>query len=68
MGGCFSRRRHGGLGVEPPVLENFAVFFSKNDLILGLFWSKIMLLKRGIEIGSANTIKLFAEIGYVGGG
>ena len=34
-----SRRRHGGLGVEPPGLENFA-FFCKNNLILGLFWLK----------------------------
>ena len=27
-----------------------------------------MLLKRGREIGSANLIKLLAQIGYVGGG
>ena len=26
-----------------------------------------MLLKRDIEIGRANLIKLFAQIGYVGG-
>ena len=26
-----------------------------------------MLLKRGIEIGSANLIKLFMYMGYVGG-
>ena len=71
-GGCFgedsqwgsggeapSRRRHGGLGVEAPALENFA-FFSKNNLILGLFWLKKKLLKRGLEIGSANMIKLVA--------
>ena len=32
-----SRRRHGGLGAEPPALENFA-FFCKNNFILGLFW------------------------------
>ena len=31
-----SRRRHGGLGAEPPALENF-VFFCKNNFILGLF-------------------------------
>ena len=31
-----SRRRHGGLGAEPPALENFA-FFCKNNFILGLF-------------------------------
>ena len=30
-GGCF-----GGLGAEPPALENFAVF-CKNNLILGMF-------------------------------
>ena len=52
--GCF-----GGLGAEPTALENFAFFF-KNNLILGPFWWKTMLLKRGIEIGSANLIKLFA--------
>ena len=47
-GGCF-----GGLGAEPPALENFA-FFCKNTLILELFYKKIMLLKRGIEIGRAT--------------
>ena len=31
-----SRRRHGGLGAEPPTLENFA-FFSKSNFILGHF-------------------------------
>ena len=31
MGGC-----SGGLGAEPPALENFA-FFCKNNFILGLF-------------------------------
>ena len=31
-----SRRRHGGLGKEPPALKNFA-FFCKNNIILGLF-------------------------------
>ena len=31
LGGCF-----GGLGAEPPALENFA-FFCKNNFILGLF-------------------------------
>ena len=30
-----TRRRYGGLGTEPPVLENFA-FFCKNNLILGI--------------------------------
>ena len=31
-----SRRRHGGLGAEPPALENFACF-RKNNFILELF-------------------------------
>ena len=31
-----SPRRHGGLGAEPPALENFALF-CKNNFILGLF-------------------------------
>ena len=31
-----SRRRHGGLREEPPVLEKFA-FFCKNNFIFGLF-------------------------------
>ena len=31
-----SRWKHGGLGAEPPALENFA-FFCKNNLILELF-------------------------------
>ena len=30
-----SRRRHGGLGAEPLVLNNFGLF-GKNNLILGL--------------------------------
>ena len=48
-----SRRRHGGLGAEPPAPENFASFAK-------ITWLKIMLLKRGLEIGSANMIKLVA--------
>ena len=52
-GGAPNRRKHGGLGAEPPVLEKFA-FFSKNNLILELFEEKTMLLKRGIEIASAT--------------
>ena len=37
FGGKAPRRwRHGGLGMEPPALENFA-FFCKNNLILELF-------------------------------
>ena len=49
-------QRYGSRGAELQALENFA-FFCKNNFILGLFW---MLLKRGLEIGSANMIKLVA--------
>ena len=56
MGGLPSRWRHGGLGAEPLALENFA-FFCKNNLTYGCFDKKIILLKRGLEIGSANMIK-----------
>ena len=56
-----------GSGSKPPALDNFA-FFCKNNLILGLFWSKVILLKRDIEIGSANMIKLVAWMVYVVGG
>ena len=48
-----------GSGGEPPALENFA-FFCKNNLILGLFRLKNNDFKRGLEIGSANKIKLEA--------
>ena len=48
-GGCL-----GGLGAVPPALENFA-FFCKNNFILGLFWLKKMILKRGLEIDSVQT-------------
>ena len=52
--------RFGGLGAETPALENFA-FFCKNNLTLGVILiKKTMLLKRGLEIGSANMIKLVA--------
>ena len=55
-----SRWRHGGRQAEPPALENL-VFFCKNNFILGLFWlKKKKLLKRGLEIGRANMIKLVA--------
>ena len=54
-----SRWRHGGLGAETLALENFA-FFCKNNLTYGCFDKKIILLKRGLEIGSANMIKLVA--------
>ena len=42
----------------------FCIFF-KNNLIFGLFSYKVMLLKRGIESGSANLIKLLAQMDFV---
>ena len=49
-----------GSGGLAPALENFA-FFCKTNLILGLYFDKkIMLLKCGLEIGSANMTKLVA--------
>ena len=62
----------GGLGAKPPAAGGTGVsgrspqrskilhFFCKNNFILGLFYFKKMLLKRGLEIGSANKIKLVA--------
>ena len=49
----------GGLVAEPPALENLR-FFAKITKLKGCFDKKIMLLKRGLEIGSANMIKLVA--------
>ena len=46
-----------GLGAESPAIEKF-VFFCKNNNFRAILIKKIMLLKRGIEIGSANMIKL----------
>ena len=43
-----SRWRHGGLGAEPPALENFA-FFCKNNFILGLFWLKNIAFKTWLK-------------------
>ena len=54
----------GGLGAKPPTAGGTGVWgrspqrlkilhFFLNNLILGLYWWKIMLLKLGIEIGSA---------------
>ena len=39
----------------PPSLGSFAVFFFKNNLILGILQLKLMLSKRGIETNSAKT-------------
>ena len=52
-------RMYWGLGADLPAPGDFAFFF-KNNLILGLFWWNLMFFKRGIEIGSANMIKLVA--------
>ena len=59
--GCFGYRRRpmGSPAAEPPVLENFA-FFAKITKFLGYLDEKIMLLKRGLEIGSTNMIKQVA--------
>ena len=38
-----------GSGAEPLALENFA-FFGKNNLSLGLFFKKLMLLKVGLML------------------
>ena len=66
-GGCFgslgggapSRRRHGGLG-RSPKRSKILRFFAKITKFYGYFDRKIMLLKRGLEIGSASMIKLVA--------
>ena len=61
----------GGLRAKPPAAGGTGVwgwspqrleiaFFCKNNLILCYFDKKIMLLKRGLEIGNANMIKLVA--------
>ena len=56
--------RNGGLfwrlGAKPPALENFAFFCKNNFILRAILIKKIMLLKRGLEIGSANMIKLVA--------
>ena len=65
MGECFggleekSQATAGGTGVWGRNLQNkknFA-FFYKNNLILEIFSNKLLLLKRGIEIGISNIIK-----------
>ena len=43
----------GVLGAEPSVLEK-SYFIFKNNLILGQFELKLMLLKCGVEISSAK--------------
>ena len=51
IGGLFR-----GMRAEPTALK----IFCKNNLILGLFGLKLILLKLGIGIGSAKMIKLVA--------
>ena len=51
--GCFW-----GVGAEPPELENLP--FIAKITIWAILMKKIMLLKRGIEICSTNTIKVVA--------
>ena len=53
----------GGAGGKDPIRQRqssqrwkIVYVFGKNNLSLGLFWSKLMLLKRGIEISSAKTL------------
>ena len=47
--------RRPGSGAEPLVRGDFAIFFFKTTLISDLFYSKLMLLKRGMKISSAKT-------------
>ena len=57
-----------GLGKEPSAFENLAFFFQKQLRFRTILINKIMLLKHGLLIGSANMIKLIAKMGHVGGG
>ena len=52
----------GGTGAwgRSPSARKFWAFFAKITKFQGYFDKKIMLLKRGLEIGSANMIKLVA--------
>ena len=45
---------HWGLGVKPQHLKIFQ-FFCNTNLILGLVWLRLLLLKRGVEISTAKT-------------
>ena len=53
---------------QPPKASKIFTFFCKNNLILGIFLMKNNALKRDIEFGCANMIKLAAKMGYVVGG
>ena len=72
--GAPSRRRLGVWGrshllfLRRPQRSKILHFFCKNYLILGLFKKEITLLKRGINIGSANKVKLVALMGHVADG
>ena len=61
-----SRRRHRGLGAEPPALANFA-FFCKYNLILAIL-IKTNAFKTWHRNYQRNMIQLVALSGYVGNG
>ena len=47
----------GGIGCGGRIPQHSKkIFFGKNNLILGLFWEKLMLLIRGIEISSEKWL------------
>ena len=66
-GEALSRRRLGVWG-QSPQRTKILHFFAKKLHFRAILIIKIMLLKRGLEIGSANKIKLVAKMGYLGGG
>ena len=62
VGGGMEHPAAGGTGVwgRSPQRSKNLHFFAKITSFLGYFYYKIMLLKRSLEIGSANKIKLVA--------
>ena len=56
-----------GSGSVSPGARKFCVFWQKLLNFRTILIKKIMLLKRGIEIGSADMVKLVALIGRVVG-
>ena len=57
-----------GVWGRSPQRSKILRFLAKITKFRSYFDEKIMFLKRGLEIGSANMIKLVAQIGYLGGG
>ena len=55
MGGLLRGPEAWGSGGGALSAQKFYIFLTKNYSILGLFCEKLMLLKCGIEIGSAKT-------------